>query len=75
MGGHIVDPLLAEEEIAALNGVEARDHAKQGGLAAAGGAQQGEKFTFLDIQGNAVQGGKITVALYRVPDDDFIAHN
>ena len=74
VGSDVVDALLAEEEVAAFDGVEARDHTKQSGLAAAGGAQQGEELTFPDVQGDTVQCGKIAVALDGVLDDDFIAH-
>ena len=50
VGGHVVDPLVAEIEVAALDGVEARNHAQQGGFAAAGGAKQREEFSLLDVQ-------------------------
>ena len=42
--------LVVEIEVAALNAVEARDHAQQGGLAAAAGAQQGKELALLDLR-------------------------
>ena len=38
MGGQVVDHLLVKADLAPVHRVEARDHAQQGGLAAAGGA-------------------------------------
>ena len=74
MGGNVVDALFSEIEIAAFNGVKTGDHTQKCGLAAAGGAQKRKKLSLPDVQGNAVERGKIAVALHRVLDDDLIAH-
>ena len=49
-GGDVVDHLGIEGDGAPFDAVKARHHAKQGGFAAAGRAQQGEKFPFLYLQ-------------------------
>ena len=67
-GVHIVDALLVEEDVAALNGVEACDHTEKGGLAAAGGTQQGEQLTISDLQIQVRDDRIIPVALYCVFD-------
>ena len=51
VGGHVVDDLVAEGDGAALDGVEARDHAKQRGFAAAGGSEQSEELAVFDVGG------------------------
>ena len=48
VGGDVVDHLVVHADLAAFNGVEADDHAQQRGFAAAGRAQQREKFAGLD---------------------------
>ena len=65
-GVHIVDPLLIEEDVAALDGVEACDHTEKGGLAAAGGAEQGEQLPISDLQIQIRDDRIIPVALYCV---------
>ena len=67
-GVHIVDALLVEEDVAALNGVEACDHTEKSGLAAAGGTQQGEQLTISDLQIQVRDDRIIPVALYCVFD-------
>ena len=67
-GVHIVDALLVEEDVAALNGVETCDHTEKGGLAAAGGTQQGEQLTISDLQIQVRDDRIIPVALYCVFD-------
>ena len=74
MRRYVVDTPVAEVEVAALDGVEAGDHAEQGRLAAAGGTEQGEEFSLMDGDGNAVKRCKISVTLDRVADDDLVAH-
>ena len=49
-GVQVVDALVVEVEVAALDAVEARDHPQKGGLAAAAGAQQGEELALLDLR-------------------------
>ena len=74
VGGHVVDPLVTKVEVTALDGVEAGDHPQQRGFAAAGGAEEREEFALLNVQRNAVQRGKVAVALHGVLDNDSIAH-
>ena len=74
MSGHVVDALVAEIEVAALDGVKARYHAQKRGLAAAGRAEQREEFALADVQRNAVECGEVAVALDGVLDDYLIAH-
>ena len=66
---------LSEEERAkGVIACSAGNHAQGGGFAAAGRSQQGKEFTFPDIQGDTVQGGKIAVTLHSILDNDFVAH-
>ena len=74
VSGHVVDALVAEIEVAALDGVKARYHAQKRGLAAAGRAEQREEFALADVQRNAVECGEVAVALDGVLDDYLIAH-
>ena len=55
IGGHIIDPLTVEKHIAVGGRQKAADDAQGGGLAAAGGAEQGQKFVIVDIEVDAVQ--------------------
>ena len=48
--GDIVDDPAVKGDGAALDGVEARDHAQQRRLAAAGGAEQREELALPDVQ-------------------------
>ena len=50
VGFQIVDDLVIETDFAAVHTVESRDHAQQGGLAAAGRPQQCKEFTGLNFQ-------------------------
>ena len=45
----VVDPLLIEENVAALNAVEARNHAQERRLAAARRTEQGEELSVFDV--------------------------
>ena len=67
--------LFTEEEIAAFNGVEACDHTKQGGFAAAGGAQQREEFMVIEVKIDAVE-NTLPVELHgKIPEpDEFFGH-
>ena len=51
---NIIDDLAVQLNGAAVNGVKADDHPEQGGLAAAGGTQQGKKLAGLNLQGQTV---------------------
>ena len=70
IGRNGIDQLVTEIKLAALDGVKARDHAKQRGLAAAGRTQQREELPLLDVQRDAFQGNEIPVLFDRVLDDD-----
>ena len=59
-GVQVVDAVVVEVEVAALDAVKAGDHPQQGGLAAAGGAQQGEELALLDVH-------------VQIRDDDVLA--
>ena len=73
-GVQIVDAGVVKVEIAALDGVKARDHAQKRGLAAAAGAQQGKKFAAADAQRQVFDHGGVSVALYGVADADIDTH-
>ena len=49
-GVEIVDELVVEVEVAALDGIEAGDHPQQRGLAAAGRPEKREKLSFSNLQ-------------------------
>ena len=71
---NVVDAGIIEVEVAALDGVEAGDHAQQRSLAAAGGTQQGEKFAFADAYGQVVDDDAAAVALVGVINLNGNAH-
>jgi hypothetical protein len=75
IGGNLVDYLVAEADFALFDGVETGDHAKQGGLTAAGGAQQGEEFTGFDIKAYIIDGLEAAVEFIAMVDNDSFAHN
>jgi hypothetical protein len=58
--GHI--PAL-EADLAEVGMNETRDHAQGGGLAATGGAEQGDEFAFLYLEADIVDGMSIAVDL------------
>ena len=55
VGGDVVDALAQEEHVALVRLLEAADDAQDRGLAAAGGAQQGEEFVVVDVQADVLQ--------------------
>ena len=63
VGGDIVDDAVVDLERAAFDGVESDDHAEKRRFAAAGRAQQREKFARLDFQRQAVDDRVVAVAL------------
>ena len=75
MRWHVIDAFVAKIEVAALDGVEAGDHAQQRRLSAAGRAQERKELALLDAQGHVAQRGKIAIALDSIFNDDFVAHN
>ena len=74
-GVQIVDAGVVKVEIPALDGVKARDHAQQRGLAAAGGAQECEELAAPDAQCEVFDHGVVPVAFHSVADIDIDAHN
>ena len=70
----VVDALLVEIEVAALNGIEARDHAQQRGLAAAGGPQQRKQLSVAYLQIQPLDDGGVPVLLLCVLNGD-LAHS
>ena len=74
MRRHIVDQLIAKVELAAFDGVETGNHAQQRGFAAAGGTQQRKELTLPDLQRHVVQRRKVSIPLYRILNNHFIAH-
>ena len=55
VGGHIVDALAVKQNIAGCRRQEASDDTKCGGLAAAAGAEQGEKLSVVDVKIDRVE--------------------
>ncbi len=60
--GHV---LAVDQDAAAIGRLEARDHAQQGGLAAARAAQKGEQLAAPDVEIDAVDRGDRAEALAR----------
>ena len=50
LGGHVIDQLAVDVQLAFGNLLQAGHHAQSGGLAAAGGADQDDELLILDIQ-------------------------
>jgi hypothetical protein len=65
-----IDAASAEPDLAFVGLVEPGDQAEEGRLAAAGGAEQGEELTLLDLQGNPVDRGDLTEPLAERPEGD-----
>ena len=63
VGGQDVDGLAAQIDFAFVRAFEACYHAQGGGLAAAGGTQQGHETARLNIQRNVMHGIKILAGL------------
>ena len=70
----VVYALLAEEEVAALDAVEARDHSQKCGLAAAGGTKQREKLALSNVKAQIGNDDIVTVLFKSVLYDDLFAH-
>ena len=66
VGGHVVDLLPQEEDVALVRRLKAADEPQQGRLAAAGGAEQGEQLPISDLQIQIRDDRIIPVALYCV---------
>ena len=62
-GGYFVHALAVDQQIAAADRLEPRDHAQQRGLAAAGRADEHGELAWLDAQIDAVDDFDIAVAL------------
>ena len=67
---HIVHHALADPDLARRDFLEARDHAQQGGLAAARGADERDEFPVEDLDIDAVNDLGRTVGLADILDAD-----
>jgi len=66
------DVLAIEEDLARRGLDETRDHAKKGGLSAAGWAKKEEKFAWLDVKGDIVdRGERGLTSLWRIGFGDL----
>ncbi len=52
--GHVVHPLVPEEDVSRGGVLETGQHPQKGGLAATGGAQEGDEFAVLHVEGDRV---------------------
>jgi len=59
IGGQLIDGLAAEVDLAGIGAFKARDHAQRGGLAAAGGTQQGDKAARRNIEVGIMDGVEV----------------
>ena len=73
-GVKVVYALLSEEEVAALDAVEARDHSQKCGLAAAGGTKQREKLALSNVKAQIGNDDIVTVLFKSVFYDDLFTH-
>ena len=73
-GVKVVDALLTEVEVAALNAVEARYHSQKSGLAAAGGTKQREKLALFNVKAQIGNDDIVTVLFKSVFYDDLFTH-
>jgi hypothetical protein len=71
LGRDVGDAPFADEDVAARRGEEAGNGAQRGGLAAAGGAEQGHQLAVADDQVEPVQGGDLAVADRQVLQTKF----
>ena len=60
----VVDALAVDQHIAAADALQARDHAQQGGLAAARGPHKHHKLAVLDLQIDAMDDGGFAVVAF-----------
>ena len=68
----VVDALTEEENVPLVGRFKAADHAQRCGLAAAGGAEQREKFVVVDVEVDAVENGFAVKLLGDAPElNDF----
>ena len=74
IAGHMVDHGIVKPDFTLFDGIEARDHAQQRGFAAAGGAEQREKFARPDFQADVLDRLKIAVIFIDLIDGDDFAH-
>ena len=73
-GGDIVNDLIVNFKDAPLDGVKADDHAQQGGLAAAGGTQEGKELSRPDAQVQAVDNRVISKPFYGIFNGNRSTH-
>ena len=73
-GVQVIDALVIEIEIATLNAVETGDHAQKGGLTTAGGPQQSEKRTGLNVQRQIWNNGVVAILFHSMVDLNLNVH-
>ena len=66
VGGHLIDPLVAQEDVACGRLLQAAQHAQQRGLAAARRPHDGEELALLNVEGHVVDRNKAAELLGQV---------
>jgi hypothetical protein len=72
VGGEGGDVLVFDDDVAGVAVLEAGDHAEEGGLAAAAGAQEGEELAAADVERDVVGGGDVAEVLDRPDHADAV---
>ncbi|MCY1180675.1 hypothetical protein D9M73_211360 [compost metagenome] len=67
---HVDQRLAVDQDLPRAGRLEASQHRQGGALARAAGAEEGQKFTVLDVQRDIVHGGKVAVVLVQVAQAD-----
>ena len=70
LGGQVVDALVVDEQVTGGDVLEPGDQPQQGGLAAAGGADEDDELTVFDIQVDMPGNGRTVVTLADVAQRD-----
>ena len=71
VGGHGRDVGPVHENLTGGGRLKTRDHAQRGGLAAARGAEEGEKFAGAHLEVDVVDGEELLVVLHKAAADVF----
>ena len=74
IGRNIVDILTHKDNIALVSSFKAADKAQSGGLAAAGGAQQSNKFIIVNVQTDIVQNNSFVIGFADVFKFYYLLH-
>ena len=72
--GQVVDHLVIKGDGPPFNGIESGDHPQQRGLSAAGGAQQREKLSPLDVEAEVRDDRLVTISFDGVTNCDLRTH-